>query len=94
MQWVEGNSVCRNNTHLYNTCSITNKLKIYLAVKSNVYILNYFLKKRNKSKKKSLHTKKGNKNPKTPKKSGLQALHYLVCHCYNHTGADREGHTF
>lgn len=41
-QWVKVNSVCKNSTHLYNTCSILNTLKFYLAVKSIAYILNYF----------------------------------------------------
>lgn len=52
MQWVKSNWVCRNSTHLRNTCSILNKLKFYL-VKTSVYILNYFKKKAQTSKKKS-----------------------------------------
>lgn len=32
-------------------------------------------------------------NPPTPKKSGVEDLHCLVCHFYNHTGTDKKGHT-
>lgn len=96
MKWLKSNSACRNSTHLYNICNVLNKLKFSLIVKSNAYILNTFKNHQNKQTnqtQKSPYWKKTQKQ-KQPKNSGLQACHYWACHCYSHTGADGEGHTF